>query len=76
MSDHKPGRKIMDGRVGDPFIVPKGYEGKFENAVKVPLNTPRGKAYPIPQGSGTPDLTVVNRPDFRSEPKSGPVHQK
>ncbi|CAO4367392.1 unnamed protein product [Caenorhabditis nigoni] len=76
MSNNKPARPIMQGGVGDQFIVAKGYEGNYVNAVGVPLNTPQGNAMPIPSGSGPADLTVVTRPDFRKEPKTGPVHQK
>ena len=61
----KPARPLIKGKVGDQFIVAKRYEGNFNNAVGVPLDAPRGRAMLIPPGEGTPDLTVVARPDFR-----------
>ncbi|CAO4367418.1 unnamed protein product [Caenorhabditis nigoni] len=76
MSNNKPARPIIQGRVGDQFIVAKNYEGNYANAVGVPLNTPHGRAMPIPPGDGPANLTVVTRPDFRSEDKNGPVHPK
>ncbi|CAO4367420.1 unnamed protein product [Caenorhabditis nigoni] len=66
----------MDGRVGDRFELPLEYKGKFANAVGVPLDTPRGKAYPIPPGDGPVNLTMIERPDFCRENKNGPVHKK
>ncbi|CAS01123.1 Protein CBG26688 [Caenorhabditis briggsae] len=67
-------RKITDGRVGDQFQVTKNFNGNFGNAVGVPMQTPRGKAYPIPPGDGPVNTTVVTRPDFRRIPKNAPVH--
>ncbi|CAB3403740.1 unnamed protein product [Caenorhabditis bovis] len=74
MSD-KPARKIMDGRVGDGFVIAKNYEGNYNNAVGIPLNTPHGKHMPIPSGNGPADLTVIERPDFRKVDKHERVHK-
>ncbi|CAI4225764.1 unnamed protein product [Auanema sp. JU1783] len=69
-------RKIMDGRVGDHFQVSKDYKGKYINAVGVPLDSPHGRAYPIPAGTDgntVKDTVVIQRPDFRKEKKNSSV---
>ncbi|CAI5443570.1 unnamed protein product [Caenorhabditis angaria] len=73
MSDDKPARRIVDGKVGDQFHVARGYEGNWANAIGVPVSTPRGPAQEIPPGDGPVDTATKGRPDFRTVPKTDPV---
>ncbi|CAO4367391.1 unnamed protein product [Caenorhabditis nigoni] len=69
----------MDRKSGDiPQSRPVGRLAcldPYPGCIHIPKQ-PHPDAYPISQGSGIPDLTVVNRPDFRTTPKNWPVHQK
>ena len=69
-------RQIVDGKVGDQFIVKKGFKGKWSNAVGVPMDEPRGQQVLLPGGSKNSEPVIVTRPDFRTVSKDSPVFPK
>ncbi|KAF1766926.1 hypothetical protein GCK72_006884 [Caenorhabditis remanei] len=79
--DKPPARKVVDGKVGDLYYMPEGYEGKHKNAIGVPVDPPRdkpppGKPMPVPAGDGGPDpssIIIYKRPDFRKVKKNSPA---
>ncbi|KAI1714804.1 hypothetical protein Ddc_11241 [Ditylenchus destructor] len=73
------GRKIVDGKPGDQYTVQSGYEGRWNNAIGVPID-PRtqGSSVPVPHGTINSSTVHVTRPDFRSSgvAKDHPVFHK
>ena len=72
------GKKIVDGKPGDRFKVAEGFQGKWENAVGVPVSSSaKGNAVPIPPGgNGAANVVEVARPDFRAVDKKDRVFKK
>jgi hypothetical protein len=67
-------KRIIDGSPGDKYQLPEAYEGCWENAVGTPVSdNVAGESVPVPDGTSGSDLTVVERPDFRSASKRDPV---
>lgn len=66
-------RKIVLGKPGDRFTIPSGYQGSWKNAVGIPLDGRHGPRVDLPGGNGDSKITIVARPDFRSEGKNSRV---
>ncbi|KAF1766927.1 hypothetical protein GCK72_006885 [Caenorhabditis remanei] len=80
----KPARNVMEGKVGDRFLMARRYSRDHVEAIGLPLGTPRGKPVsipprapgpPAPHGATGPydHLVEYVRPDFRKVDKHEPA---
>eukprot|EP00004_Rigifila_ramosa_P003958 TRINITY_DN14327_c0_g1_i2.p2 TRINITY_DN14327_c0_g1~~TRINITY_DN14327_c0_g1_i2.p2 ORF type:complete len:109 (+),score=26.88 TRINITY_DN14327_c0_g1_i2:185-511(+) len=69
-------QKIVNGKVGQQFKIAQDFQGRWENAVGVPVDAPvpAPQQVAVPPGAPqAPRLVVVERPDFRKLDKAEKV---